>query len=103
MSTQFTIGLANQVASLTGEPIDGIFFTSEEWCILGQKKYRDDRRESFSTLGDSGSCVWDVQSRISGMLTSVSDTTFVTPIGWLLEDMRAYGYDVELVGEEENN
>ncbi|KAH8649001.1 hypothetical protein BGZ61DRAFT_469636 [Ilyonectria robusta] len=108
-STQFTIGLANNVTSVKRQPIDKIQVLSEEWCILGQKRDREGKRIPFSDYGDSGSCIWDRQGRIGGMLTSGSkffnlacDTTFATPIEWLLEDIRAHGYDVELVSERED-
>ncbi|KAH6982194.1 hypothetical protein BKA56DRAFT_720531 [Ilyonectria sp. MPI-CAGE-AT-0026] len=105
-SSQFTIGPANNVMSLKRQSIDGIELVSEEWCILGQRKWGG-KRLWFSEEGDSGSCIWDCQGRVGGMLTAGNrsfhldcDTTFATPIEWLLEDIRAYGYDVELVGDE---
>ncbi|KPM34786.1 hypothetical protein AK830_g11792 [Neonectria ditissima] len=56
-STGFTVGLANNVVSVKRQPIDNVYFLSEEWCIIGQKKNRDGKREKFSHRGDSGACV----------------------------------------------
>lgn len=60
---------------------------------------------AFSRKGNSGSFVFNLQGRIGGILTGgvgdkgrgISDTTYVTPIEWLLEDMKVHGYDVQLV------
>ncbi|KAH7128949.1 hypothetical protein EDB81DRAFT_764100 [Dactylonectria macrodidyma] len=108
--SKLTYGLANNVTSLMREVVDNIEFVSEEWCILGPKPcgWMTDRRHCFCGLGDSGSCIWDLQSRVGGMLTSASgdptyggiDTAYATPMEWLLEDMRAYGYDVEILDGE---
>ncbi|KPM42709.1 hypothetical protein AK830_g3854 [Neonectria ditissima] len=97
-STGFTIGLANSVMTLRRETIADKQCISEEWCILGQKTESTSRRLDFSDVGDSGACVWDTQARIGGMITGGDggDITYTTPIEWLLEDIRSYGYDVEL-------
>lgn len=56
--------------------------------------------------GNSGSYVWDAQGRAGGMLTSGvpgemfgvgNDVTYITPIEWLLEDIREHGFEVEIV------
>ncbi|KAM5351921.1 hypothetical protein ACJ41O_004644 [Fusarium nematophilum] len=104
-STGFTLGLATSIKSVTREPINGIDFLSEEWCIIGQKRNRQGRREDFSYFGDSGSCVWDMDGRIGGMLTGGNgsgsngafDTSYATPMAWLLRDIQREGFDVELV------
>ncbi|KAF5622148.1 uncharacterized protein FTJAE_11009 [Fusarium tjaetaba] len=94
--TGLTFGVANQVKSVTRMPILGQEFISEEWCILGHKK-RGQRRQPFSTDGDSGSCILDMYGRIGGMLTSGkpaqlakeedADISYATPIDWLLKDI----------------
>ena len=53
----------------------------------------------FSDEGDSGSIVFDVQGRVVGMLDGGvgdkrSDVTYVTPIEWILDDIRKY-FDIE--------
>ncbi|KAF4465762.1 hypothetical protein FALBO_7396 [Fusarium albosuccineum] len=104
-SSGFTVGLATRIMSLVREPMDGITFISEEWCIVGQGRGSDGRRRAFSEEGDSGSCVWDIKRRVGGMLTGGSgrksngafDTSYATPIEWLLDDIKAHGYDVELL------
>ncbi|KAM5347227.1 hypothetical protein ACJ41O_010232 [Fusarium nematophilum] len=102
-TTNFTVGLANNVKSLTRKPIGGTTFLSEEWCIIGQRRVNG-RRVDFSWDGDSGSCVWDLGGRIGGMLTGGNgdktnggfDVSYVTPIEWLLKDIKDKGFDVEL-------
>lgn len=104
-TTGFTVGLATGIKSLTRQPIDGYEFQSEEWCIIGQKRDQQGRRVDFSWNGDSGSCVWDLEGRVGGMLTGGNgsgstgafDISYATPMEWLLDDIKAHGYDVELV------
>ncbi|KAJ4268696.1 hypothetical protein NW762_002763 [Fusarium torreyae] len=102
-----TFGLANEAKSIIRRPCEeegAEQFTSEEWCIMGIKRWRIERTE-FSDKGDSGSCVWDMHGRAVGMVASgkkarddgKQDTTYVTPIEWLLKGIRDYGFDVELV------
>ncbi|KAF5022229.1 hypothetical protein F66182_5744 [Fusarium sp. NRRL 66182] len=99
-----TIGLANTVKSVLRHLTEGPGVLSDEWCIVGHKK-SGHLRECFSIEGDSGACVWDFNGRIGGIMTSGVargsedglDTTYATPIEWLLEDIRNHGYDVELV------
>ncbi|KAH7171509.1 hypothetical protein EDB81DRAFT_837954 [Dactylonectria macrodidyma] len=105
-ATGFTVGLATGIKSLIRHPLeDGPCFQSEEWCIIGQRRNSQGRREDFSSGGDSGSCVWDRNGRIGGMLAGGSgsgsngafDVSYATPMEWLLDDIKAHGYDVELV------
>ena len=61
------------------------------------------RREMFSAAGDSGSCVFDSFGRIVGISSGggrevpESDGGYFTPMEWVLADIRAHGYDVELL------
>lgn len=105
MRTGFTVGFATGIKSLTRQPTDDQEFQSEEWCIIGQKQYEHGCREDFSDKGDSGSCVWDLEGRIGGMLfggngsarNGAFDISYATPMEWLLDYIKAHGYDVELV------
>lgn len=99
------IGLSNSVTSITRRPHLNSEYISEEWAVLGIRRKKASTRDDFSEGGDSGACVWDSQGRIGGMLTGgchdgtagVNDVTYVTPIEWLLEDIREHGFDVEIV------
>ncbi|KAM0562154.1 hypothetical protein ACHAPJ_002599 [Fusarium lateritium] len=99
-----TFGLVNQAMSVVRRSLDEKESISEEWCIMGPKRWGS-RRTEFSGKGDSGSCVWDMHGRVVGIITSgrkarddgMQDTTYVTPIEWLLNDIRDHGFDVELV------
>lgn len=103
LKTQLTIGVANEVKSVCREPILGQYYQSEEWCIVGAK-HRSERRCPFSEKGDSGSCVWDMQGRACALLTAGigagqdgPDVSYATPMEWLIDDIRAHGFDVEMV------
>lgn len=98
-TTGLTTGIANMVTSVTRRPYQDQVFFSEEWCVIGNNN------APFSKKGDSGSAVFDLQGRVGGMLTGgigdklkgIPDTTYVTPIKWLLEDAKVYGYDVQVM------
>lgn len=102
-ASELTTGISNRIKSLTRWPCPGGGeYRSEEWCIVGHG--RGDDRVAFSADGDSGSCVFDIQGRVGGMLTGGlgredfgHDVSYVTPMEWLLEDIRRHGYDVELL------
>jgi hypothetical protein len=74
---------------------------SMEWCVVCGI---DKAFVPFSEPGDSGSAVFDVAGRVAGILTggtgweweSASDITYVTPMAWIQEDMKKYGYSVEI-------
>ncbi|KAI5860563.1 hypothetical protein GGS23DRAFT_228973 [Durotheca rogersii] len=99
----FTTGISNQVKSVVRWPYRDLTFESEEWCVLGSGLTFS--QTAFSSRGDSESCMFDLQGRIGGMLVGGSqsqgggcyDVTYVTPMEWLLEDIRRHGYDVELL------
>ncbi|RSL70185.1 hypothetical protein CEP53_001931 [Fusarium sp. AF-6] len=101
--TTFTTGITNQVKSITRWPCSDGKYESEEWCIIGHGKGLGGT--AFSGDGDSGSCVFDTQGRIGGMLTGGlarkdtdnHDVSYVTPMEWLLEDIRRHGYHAELL------
>jgi hypothetical protein len=100
-----TFGLSNTLKSIirhTG--IGGREFISEEWCITSATP-ANERQIAFSLKGDSGSCIWDKQHRVAGIMTAgcgmngINDVTYAQPIERLLADIRAHGFDVSLVGK----
>ncbi|KAF4974562.1 hypothetical protein FDECE_18650, partial [Fusarium decemcellulare] len=105
-STGLTAGFANGIKSLIRHPVDGMYVHSEEWRILDSKQHgnSNDRRDNFSWRGDSGACVWGGRCRVGGILTGGNggrlggfDISYATPMEWLLDDIKAHGYDVELI------
>lgn len=61
------------------------------WVIVTLDKY-----VFFSGKGDSGSVVFDLDGRVGGILDAGSgcnylllDLTYITPIGWIIEDIEA--------------
>ncbi|CAG9948590.1 unnamed protein product [Clonostachys rosea f. rosea IK726] len=47
---------------------------------------------------DSGSCIWDMEGRVAGIVVGGPDVGYAHPIEWLLEDIRTQsGIDVELI------
>lgn len=83
-STGVTWGTANEVMSVTRTFSAMI---SKEWCILSSIS------TPFSKKGDSGSAIFDLKGRIGGImssgmgLTDSADTTYATPMDWLLSDI----------------
>ena len=72
---------------------------SKEVPVLGTPE-----QMPFSKEGDSGAVVLDANGRMLGMLTSgagspggLKDVTYLTPMWWLLERLRAFGFDPQLV------
>jgi hypothetical protein len=95
-ATGMTWGCGNELKScVRGEGTKEI---SMEWCIvpIGRAFPR------FAEPGDSGSAVFDVTGRVAGILTGgarlggPADVTYVTPMAWIQEDMKKYGYSVEI-------
>ena len=84
--TGVTWGRANEVKSV--RRIDPEV-TSREWCVVGLAA-----GQPFSARGDSGSIVFDLKGRIGGIMTAGAgltervDTTYVTPMDWLLSDIK---------------
>lgn len=103
--SEVDLGWANAPMSLVRYPSAGLDLTGEEWCIVGAEVYRKSTRLPFSTGGDSGACVWDIEKRIGGMMTAglvnnyggPMDVTYATPMERLLEDIKSRGFDVSLV------
>jgi hypothetical protein len=80
-----TWGTANEVKSVTRiSPA----LNSKELCVLSSIC------QPFSEEGDSGSIIFDLRGRVVGImsagtgLTDRVDTTYVTPIDWLLSDIK---------------
>ncbi|KAF4423769.1 hypothetical protein F53441_14245 [Fusarium austroafricanum] len=100
LTTGFTIGHANGIHSVTRRVAELARETiSREWCVIGLHS------NAFSQEGDSGACVFDLEGRIAGMMTAGLesednphgyDVTYVTPMQWLLDDIKRQGYDVKL-------
>ncbi|KAL5593144.1 hypothetical protein FOBRF1_012246 [Fusarium oxysporum] len=98
-TTGFTIGRANGVHSVLRHAFEiAEEVVSSEWCIVGLGN-------AFSDKGDSGAVVFDLESRVGGMITAGLrkqdnadgfDVTYATPMQWLLDDIKRHGYDVEL-------
>jgi hypothetical protein len=84
-STGVTWGTANEVMSVTRTSSAAV--NSKEWCILSSISI------PFSRKGDSGSVIFDLKGRIGGImssgtgLTHSTDTTYATPMDWLLSDI----------------
>ncbi|OTA65387.1 hypothetical protein K449DRAFT_320065, partial [Hypoxylon sp. EC38] len=87
-----TWGRGNQALSIIRSR-DGLI--TYEWAVL--YLFRD-YFVPFSKAGDSGSVVFDIEGRVVGILTSGdgrtknTDITYVTPMEWLLKDMKDNGY-----------
>ena len=83
-STEVSWGTANEVMSGTRE---SPAVKSNEWCVLSSIS------KPFSEKGDSDSVICDPDGHICGImssgagLTPSSDTTYMTPMDWLLSDI----------------
>ena len=93
MTTDVTVGRANNIFSFSRHYDDkGVVGDSMEWAILPY----DNNSGPFSCPGDSGSVVVDRDGRIGGLLTGGSghtdatDITYVTPISFILDTIRAH-------------
>ncbi|VTT75216.1 unnamed protein product [Fusarium fujikuroi] len=96
----FSIGSINGIRSVVRESIDGVLFTSQEWCTIGLDG------SAVSKCGDSGSVIFDIHGRVMLLLTSgvrrndsnttEVDTAYGTPLVSVLHDMRSYGYELDL-------
>lgn len=96
-ATNLTIGRANNILSYARHYFDDDDEnpeTSKEWAILPYDK----RSGPFSDVGDSGSVIVDGLGRIGGLLTGgagltpITDVTYATPINFLLNRIKAYGF-----------
>ncbi|KAM0470378.1 hypothetical protein ACHAPX_009998 [Trichoderma viride] len=118
-TTGLTIGLGSTLRSVTRRtdilaplsqtpsseaPFKERVVISEEWCIVSAAS-ANDRWATFSDRGDSGSCIWDLDGRVAGLLTAGAcnqetsgvDTTYAQPMERLIEDIRAQGFNVSLM------
>lgn len=103
-TTGLTVGRANELASFVRYPPYNTGSSSEtrstEWAIVGYNKQAGD----FSRGGDSGSVIADSRGRIGGLLTAgsmrnqtvISDTSYATPISFVLEQIGAKFPDLYL-------
>ncbi|PNP58624.1 hypothetical protein THARTR1_01640 [Trichoderma harzianum] len=82
----FTLGLGNTLKSIVRHPETpgGVKRESEAWPILSVAPSSERLQEAFSTRGDSGACVWDMEQRPASMITvgssyfrQVYDVTYV--------------------------
>ncbi|RSL61016.1 hypothetical protein CEP54_006492 [Fusarium duplospermum] len=107
-ATDLTTGSVAEALSIVRRTHGNVTFEFEEWCVLGDKERWDGlgRRKMFSAAGDSGSCVFDQFGRVFGISSGGgelgddvprNESGYFTPIEWLLDDIRAHGYDVELL------
>ncbi|KAL7908696.1 hypothetical protein GGI35DRAFT_493694 [Trichoderma velutinum] len=105
LSGKFTLGLGNTLKSVVRhtDTLGDVKWESEEWPIVSVVSDRD-RQETFSTRGDSGACVWDMELRPAGMITAGSkffegayDVTYGQPLERILADIKSCGYEVSLV------
>jgi len=94
-ATGLTVGHSNSIKSYVrnyfhNSPTN----TSMEWAIYTPKK------GAFSAEGDSGSGIVDCLGRLGGLLTGGggysenSDITYATPISFILDSLKTYGYHV---------
>ncbi|KAK1990391.1 hypothetical protein LX36DRAFT_675934 [Colletotrichum falcatum] len=108
-------GLVNQVKSVTRRLLsDEDTFISMECGIVTERI-----NNAFTERGDSGACVFDLEGRAVGMVTSgitrdeilrgdvdfgldqAMDVTYTTPMEWLLEDMKACDLSMEILWERQ--
>ncbi|KAK1993612.1 hypothetical protein LX36DRAFT_661359 [Colletotrichum falcatum] len=110
-TSDLQFGLVNQVRSVTRRVWeDAGAVVSQECCIVADRV-----SHAFTQPGDSGACVFDLEGRAVGMVTGgmtrddmvrsgddfgmdrLMDVTYVTPVQWLLEDMKACGLAMEIL------
>lgn len=104
-SSGLTVGFGSMCKSVKREIFDKKFYYTEQWCIIEDRRSKDQLDKTpFSASGDSGACVFDLQGRIGGLLTGgisgdegAQDTTYVTPIDWILKGMEEDGLDISII------
>ncbi|UKZ68627.1 uncharacterized protein TrAtP1_009652 [Trichoderma atroviride] len=100
--TGLTLGLSNELVSVVRRPGTADGEMSEEWCITSAG-LAVNKQALFSDGGDSGSCIWDMDGRIAGILMAgagingLNDVTYAQPFERLLTDIRAHGFEVSLI------
>ncbi|CAH0047562.1 unnamed protein product [Clonostachys solani] len=91
-------GFSNCITSILRGVINGEVEYSEEWGIIERKAGSSTGSKPFAVPGDSGSCIWDMDGRVAGIVVWGLDVTYAHPIEWLLEDIRTQsGIYVELI------
>ncbi|KAM0513892.1 hypothetical protein ACHAPE_007245 [Trichoderma viride] len=103
------VGLGNSLKSLVRRDgaLDGdVGDYGEEWAVTSLTG-TDHLQAAFSLEGDSGSCVWDIQTRRPAAIIMAgvhgpaqnggNDVTYAQPLERLLGDIRNRGFDVALV------
>lgn len=106
---ELAVGLGNTLKSLVrrdGALDGGVEDYGEEWAITSLKGTFD-LQMPFSWEGDSGSCVWDIQTQRPAAIIMAggrspaqnagNDVTYAQPLERLLGDIREYGFEVSLV------
>ncbi|UKZ68306.1 uncharacterized protein TrAtP1_009343 [Trichoderma atroviride] len=106
---KLTVGIGNALKSLVrrdGALDGGVEGYSEEWAITSLTGIHE-FQTAFSFRGDSGSCVWDIQTGrpaaiiMAGvhcpMPNGNNDVTYAQPLERLIGDVRDHGFDVSLV------
>lgn len=107
-----TFGLFNEVKSVVRKVYNSSTPPqATEWCVIG----KPGSDSPFSRAGDSGACVWDpVTGNVAGMITAglrkdealqsghlepgfAADLTYVTPLEWILEDIKECGLHLDVL------
>ncbi|OBT98034.2 hypothetical protein VE01_04047 [Pseudogymnoascus verrucosus] len=92
-STGWTCGTLNELRSDCRHVLPGqLDLIRTEWCV-----FKLPRVEYFSSKGDSGAAVIDFGGKIVGMVHRSSakselyraEMTYVTPMDWIIEDIKA--------------
>jgi hypothetical protein len=92
-STGWTCGTLNELRSDCRHVLPGqLDLITTEWCV-----FKLPRVEHFSSKGDSGAAVIDFGGKIVGMVHRSSakselyraEMTYVTPMDWIIEDIKA--------------
>lgn len=98
--TKLTIGFSSTFKSVIRTLVDDVKVESEVWPVI------TNRDVAFSAKGDSGSCLWDMDGRVAGMIVAgngkpypdgfVVDVTYVLPMEVMLEDMERRGFQASV-------
>lgn len=101
--TGLTFGTKSAIEAVVRRPTKDQEDTLISWEMLVVSRVGD--KYKFSEPGDSGSCVFDFQGRVVGILTGSSDAvmskpneswtggtdiSFVSPIKWVFDDIQAF-------------
>ncbi|ERS97393.1 hypothetical protein HMPREF1624_05560 [Sporothrix schenckii ATCC 58251] len=112
VKTGLTVGVALDMRSVCRQSIGTEMVESFEWLVVHISAKRFDARwpleNVFSSEGDSGAAVFDLQGRVAGMITGGTarseravtgmDFTYITPMAHLLADIeRELGFEVKIL------